>query len=69
MLRKPAALAQAQNGPDVWVYHWREYGPAGKVNRRSEIIGTFHEFPTKAKVLTACEHLQLTANSDNPNSR
>jgi hypothetical protein len=31
--------------------------------------GARHEFPTKAKALKACEYLQLTANSDNPNSR
>lgn len=62
-------LDERKNGPAVWVYRWREYGPAGKVNRRGEIIGTVDEFPTKAKALKACEHLQLTANSDNPNSR
>jgi integrase len=62
-------LQERKNGPNVWVYRWREYGPAGKVNRRGEMIGTIEEFPTKAKALRACEHLQLTANSDNPNSR
>ena len=62
-------LDERKKGPAVWVYRWREYGPAGKANRRGEIIGTIDEFPTKAKALKACEHLQLTANSDNPNSR
>ena len=62
-------LETRKTGPDVWVYRWREYGPAGKVNRRGEMVGTIDEFPTKAKALKASEHLQLTANSDNPNSR
>lgn len=62
-------LDERRNGPDVWVYRWREYGAAGKASRRGHIIGTLDEFPTKAKALKACEHLQLTANSDNPNSR
>jgi len=62
-------LQERKNGPNVWVYRWREYGPAGKVNRRGEMIGTIEEFATKAKALRACEYLQLTANSDNPNSR
>ena len=57
-----------RNGPDVWIYRWREYGPAGKVSRRGEMVGTVEEYPTKAKALKACEHLQLTANSDNPTS-
>jgi integrase len=61
-------LDERKNGPDVWVYRWREYGLAGKVNRRGEIVGTVDEFPTKAKALKACEYMQLTANSDNPNS-
>lgn len=62
-------LDTRKNGPDVWIYRWREYGPAGTVNRRGEVVGTIEEFPTKAHALKACEHLQLTANSDNPNSR
>ena len=62
-------LDKRRNGPDVWVYRWREYGPVGKVNRRGEMIGTIEQYPTKADALRACEHLQLTANSENPTSR
>jgi hypothetical protein len=62
-------LDKRRSGPDVWVYRWREYGPAGKVNRRGEMIGTLEQYPTKADALRACEHLQLTANSENPTSR
>jgi hypothetical protein len=59
-------LEKRKTGPDVWVYRWREYVPAGRVVRRGEMIGTTDEFPTKAKALKACGHLQLVANSDNP---
>lgn len=62
-------LDKRKNGADVWVYRWREYGPAGKVNRRGEMIGTIDQYPTKAEALKRCELLQLTANSDNPTSR
>lgn len=62
-------LDKRTNGPDVWVYRWREYGPGGKVNRRGEMVGTIEQYPTKAEALRACEHLQLTANSDNPTCR
>jgi integrase len=62
-------LDKRKNGPDVWVYRWREYAPAGKVNRRGEMIGTVDQYPTKAEARRACEHLQLTANSENPTSR
>ncbi len=54
------------NGPDVWVYRWREYLPNGKMQRRGEMIGTIDEYPTKADALKASEHMRLTANSDNP---
>lgn len=54
------------NGPNVWVYRWREYLPGGKTRRRGEMIGTIDEYPTKADALKASEHLRLTANSDNP---
>jgi integrase len=62
-------LDERKNRLDVWVYRWREYGPGGKVCRRGEIVGTTDQYPTKAEALKACEHLQLTANSENPSSR
>lgn len=62
-------LDERTNGPDVWVYRWREYGLAGKANRRGEMIGTIEQYPTKAEALKACEYLQVTANSEYPTSR
>jgi integrase len=62
-------LDERKNGQNVWVYRWREYEPGGKVRRRGEIVGTTDQYPTKAEALKASEHLQLTANSENPASR
>ena len=62
-------LDKRKNGADVWVYRWREYGANGRMHRRGEMIGTIDQFPTKAEALKVCEHLQLTANSENPTSR
>ncbi len=62
-------IDKRKNGPDVWVYRWREYTAIGRVQRRGEMIGTTNQYPTKAEALKACEHLQLTANSENPASR
>lgn len=62
-------LDTRKNGPDVWVYRWREYGPAGKVNRHGELVGNVEQYPTRADALRACQHLQLTANSHNPAHR
>jgi len=62
-------LEKRKNGPDVWIYRWREYGPNGSVSRRGELIGTIEQYRNKAEALKACGYLQLMANSDNPNSR
>ena len=51
------------------VYRWREYSASGKVQSRGEMIGSIDQYPTKAEALKACEHLQLTANSENSVSR
>jgi len=59
-------LDKRKNGPDVWVYRWREYGPNGEMQRRGRMIGTIGEYPTKADAQKASEHLRLTANSENP---
>lgn len=57
------------NGPNVWVYRWRESNPDGKSSRKSTIIGTVEEYPTQAHALRAAEHMRLAANPDNPNGR
>jgi integrase len=59
-------LDKRRNGPDVWIYRWREYQTNGKMQRRGRMIGTIEEYPTKADAQKASEHLRLTANSDNP---
>jgi integrase len=62
-------LDKRRNGPDVWVYRWREYLPNGKTQRRGEMIGTIEQYPAKADAQKASEHLRLTANSDNPRAQ
>jgi integrase len=62
-------LDKRKNGPDVWVYRWRDYLPNGKMARRGVIVGTIAEYPTKAEARRASEHLRLTANSENPAAR
>jgi integrase len=59
-------IAKRENGPDVWVFRWREYLPNGKTRRRGEVIGTVEQFPSKADALRASEQLRQEANIDNP---
>jgi len=62
-------LDERQNGPDVWIYRFREYLPDGRVRRRGELVGTIEDYPTKAEALRASEHLRLDANADDPIAR
>ena len=57
------------NGPNVWVYRWREQNPDGKSSRKSAIVGSVTEYPTHAHALRAAEYMRLAANPDNPNGR
>jgi len=47
-----------KNGPDVWVYRWRE-----GTTRRKRMIGTKTKFPTQTAALKAVNGLQLDINS------
>jgi hypothetical protein len=45
------------SGKAVWIFRWRETGPDGKRIQRKAIVGTKHEFPTKAKAEKAAAAL------------
>lgn len=49
----------------VWVYRFFAYIDAKKI-RRKKIVGTVEEFPTKDDAKRACEHLRMSANTENP---
>jgi integrase len=63
------AQSPRTNGPHVWVYRWRESDGIGASSRKSTIIGTVEQYPTKAQALRAAEHMRLAANPENPNGR
>jgi integrase len=51
-----------KNGPDVWVYRWREADGQGKRKLRKEIVGTVQELPAKRDALIAADALRLRVN-------
>jgi integrase len=51
------------NGPDVWVYRWRESVGKGRTAQRKRIIGTKQQYPTKTAALKAVEGLRLDINA------
>jgi integrase len=58
-----------KNGPDIWVYRWRELTPEGGVVQRSVSIATTEQCPTKAQAKKAAEHRRLAVNPDHPGGR
>ena len=55
-------LEPRKNGPDVWVYRWREADGQGKRKLRKEIIGSVRELRTKSDAQTVAEALRLRVN-------
>ena len=51
-----------KNGPDVWVYRWRETDGQGRRALRKQIIGTVRELRTQADAQRAAEALRLSIN-------
>jgi integrase len=51
------------NGPDVWVYRWREESPTGKRVQRKRVIGTLEKIKTLSAARAASDDLRLAANS------
>jgi integrase len=52
------------NGADVWIYRWREAGSKGKIAQRKRIVGSKHQYPTKAAALRAVAGLRLDINAE-----
>lgn len=57
-------LKHRANGPEVWVYRFREPQLDGTSKQRSRVVGDENEFPTETEAWKAAEHLRLSANPD-----
>lgn len=57
-----------KNGPDVFVYRWRETGEDGRSTRRKQIIGSKADFTSRAAALRAVEGLRLDINTNTVSS-
>jgi integrase len=53
-----------KEGPDCWIFRWRETDDSGKRVRRNKVVGTVEEYPTETKALIAAEALRLTINTE-----
>ncbi len=53
-----------KNGPDVWVYRWREKSSNGQTIQRKHIIGTKKQYLTESAALRAVDTLRLDINAE-----
>jgi integrase len=54
---------QRAQGPDVWVYRWRELDDDGLRVQRKRTIGNVHQFPTKSDAKREVENLRAEVNA------
>ena len=51
-----------KNGPSAWEFLWRESDVSGKRLRRTAVIGTIEQYPTKELALAAVNGLRVSIN-------
>jgi integrase len=51
------------NGPDVWMFRWREKQPDGKNVQRRKVIGNLNQLPNLANAKRAAENLRSEINA------
>jgi hypothetical protein len=57
-----------RQGPDCWIFRWREPDASGKRVRRKVVLGTVEQYPTVSSALKAAESLRITINGEQPQS-
>jgi integrase len=55
-----------RNGPDIWIFRWREAGPDGNSKQRKALVGTVIALSTEAAALKAAHALRIDANQQTP---
>jgi len=60
-------LESRKNGPDVWVYRWRESTPDGTRQLRKRIVGSILDLRTQAEAQKAIESFRVNVNKQAAN--
>jgi hypothetical protein len=55
-----------KQGPDVWIFRWRDTHAEGSRKENNRVIGTVLEYRTKAAAERAAEALRININSTTP---
>src|SRR5919109_126479 len=60
------AKERRNNGPDVWIFRWREFDPDGQRVNRKVVIGTVDQYPIRAAAQKAADALRIHVNKETP---
>ena len=60
---------QRKSGPDCWEFLWRENDVAGERVRRTAVVGTVEQYPTKDLAQAAVNRLRMCVNEDRNRQR
>lgn len=62
------ARERRNNGPDVWIFRWRETQPDGKRTNRKVVVGTVDEYSTRSEAQKAADAIRIHVNKETPRS-
>lgn len=60
------ARERRSNGPDVWIFRWRELNPNGQKTNRKIVVGTVEQYPVRAAAQKAVDALRIHINKETP---
>jgi integrase len=60
------ARERRNNGPDVWIFRWRELNPNGQKINRKIVVGTVEQYPVRAAAQKAVDVLRIHVNKETP---
>ncbi len=62
------ARERRSNGPDVWIFRWRETNPSGQRTNRKVVVGTVEQYPVRSAAQKAADALRIHVNKETPHA-
>lgn len=62
------ARERRSNGPDVWIFRWREQSPNGQRTNRKVVVGTVEQYPVRSAAQKAADALRIHVNRETPHT-
>ncbi len=60
------ARERRSNGPDVWIFRWRETNPSGQRTNRKVVVGTVEQYPVRSAAQKAVDAFRIHVNRETP---